>query len=134
MLGPVSVSLILAIVLTPHRFRNKRQFWKYIGLAVVSRSSADYKIINGEIKRTNRQVATRGLNQDFNHTLKAVFKTAATNIRGGVLKDFFESLLAKGISAQMARLTLARKIAATVLTLWKKGESFNPDKFIMQTV
>jgi hypothetical protein len=28
----------------------------------------------------------------------------------------------------MARLTLARKIAALVLAIWKKGESFDPKK------
>jgi hypothetical protein len=27
----------------------------------------------------------------------------------------------------MARLTLARKMAAVVLRLWKKGEHFNPE-------
>ena len=28
----------------------------------------------------------------------------------------------------MARLTLARKIAAVALTIWKKGETFDPKK------
>lgn len=63
-----------------------------------------------------------------------VFKTAATSVSKGILKDYYDALLAKGTSPQMARLTLARKLAAIVLTLWKKGESFNPDKFITQTV
>jgi hypothetical protein len=36
--------------------------------------------------------------------------------------------LAKGIKPTMARLTLARKIAAITLTLWKKGESFDAEK------
>jgi hypothetical protein len=34
-------------------------------------------------------------------------------------------LLAKGMKPDMARLTLARKIAAITLTLWKKGERFD---------
>ena len=33
----------------------------------------------------------------------------------------------------MARVTLARKIAALVLTLWKKGESFDPEKLNWMT-
>jgi hypothetical protein len=33
----------------------------------------------------------------------------------------------------MARLTLARKIAAITLTLWKKGENFDPEKLKSQT-
>jgi len=32
----------------------------------------------------------------------------------------------------MARLTLARKIAAITLTLWKKGENFDADKLKSQ--
>jgi hypothetical protein len=35
--------------------------------------------------------------------------------------------LAKGIKPTMARLTLARKIAAITLTLWKKGENFDAE-------
>jgi hypothetical protein len=37
-------------------------------------------------------------------------------------------LLAKGIEPSMAPLTLARKIAAITLTLWKKGEGFDAEK------
>jgi len=33
----------------------------------------------------------------------------------------------------MARLTLARKIAAITLTVWKKGENFDPEKLKWQT-
>ena len=42
------------------------------------------------------------------------------------------NLLAKGLKPQMARLTLARKIAAITLSVWKKGERFNPDKLMKQ--
>ncbi|HJX83833.1 MAG TPA: hypothetical protein VJ723_05780 [Candidatus Angelobacter sp.] len=33
----------------------------------------------------------------------------------------------------MARLTLARRIAAITLILWKKGEHFNPEHLTSQT-
>jgi len=36
-------------------------------------------------------------------------------------------LLAKGMKPEMARLTLARKIAAITLTLWKRGERFDAE-------
>jgi hypothetical protein len=36
-------------------------------------------------------------------------------------------LLDKGMKPEMARLTLARKIAAITLTLWKKGERFDAE-------
>jgi hypothetical protein len=44
------------------------------------------------------------------------------------LPDFYMSLLAKGMKPEMARLTLARKIAAIALTLWKKEERFDAEQ------
>jgi hypothetical protein len=37
-------------------------------------------------------------------------------------------LLAKGMKPEMARLTLARKIAVITLTLWKKEERFDAEQ------
>ncbi|HEX7530149.1 MAG TPA: hypothetical protein VF333_03315, partial [Pyrinomonadaceae bacterium] len=45
---------------------------------------------------------------------------------------WYERALAKGMKPTMARLTLARKIAAITLSLWKKGEPFNADKLKLQ--
>jgi hypothetical protein len=54
--------------------------------------------------------------------MKDIFKGAATRASCGVgpLRDFYVGLLDKGMKPEMARLTLARKIAAIALTLWKK--------------
>src|SRR2546430_1672113 len=41
-------------------------------------------------------------------------------------------LLTKGIKPTMVRLTLARKIAAITLTLWKKGDNFDAEKLKAQ--
>ncbi|MBZ5686563.1 MAG: hypothetical protein LAP86_16150 [Acidobacteriia bacterium] len=38
------------------------------------------------------------------------------------------ALLDKGMKPEMARLTLARKIAAIALTLWKKEERFDTEQ------
>jgi transposase len=40
----------------------------------------------------------------------------------------YVALLAKGMKPEMARLTLARKIAAIALTLWKKEERFDAEQ------
>src|SRR5439155_1102542 len=45
--GPVRVALLLATMQTPWRFRTKRNLWAYAGLAVVTRSSAEYAIVAG---------------------------------------------------------------------------------------
>jgi transposase len=69
----------------------------------------------------------RGLNWDHNHDLKNLFKAAATtaSVGDGVFGQFYAGLLAKGMKPEMARLTLARKIAAISLKIWKKGEAFD---------
>jgi hypothetical protein len=43
----------------------------------------------------------------------------------GPFHDFYQALLAKGRKPTMARLTVARKIAAIVLTVWEKEVSFD---------
>jgi hypothetical protein len=43
----------------------------------------------------------------------------------GPLRDFYEALLAKGRKPTMAQLTLARKIAAITLIVWKKEVRFD---------
>jgi transposase len=128
-LGPVRVAEILAICSTPHRFRTKRQFWPYCGLGVVTSSSADFQIIGGVLKKKSRPPSTRGLNRNFNRRLKYIFKCAAVEaIKREPFGSFYQARVAKGIRPEMARLTVARKLAAVTLTVWKKGECFDPEK------
>jgi transposase len=133
-LGPVRVSQIIAIVGSPFRFRGKRRFWPYIGLAVVTHSSADNEIVAGTIRRRRRPPMTRGLNRNHNRVLKDVFKGAATAAahKDGPLKDLYQQSLDRGVDEAMALLTLARKISSVVLRLWKKGELWDPKKLTTQ--
>ena len=84
----------------------------------------------GQLRRSKKLLSIRGLNKDHNHDLKGLFKGVATmaSVRPGLFQDFYQALLAKGMKPTMARLTLARKIAAITLTLWKKGEGFDAEK------
>ena len=133
-IGPLRAAEIVAIMGTPHRFRTKRQFWCYSGLGVVTHSSAEYELQAGRVVRRRKPVATRGLNENCNRRLKYVFISAAT--AGGVnhpYGHYLESLHGRGIRPEMARLTLARKIANVALTLWKKGETFDLEKLNWMT-
>ena len=120
---------MVATVDTPHRFRTKRQFWSYVGFAVVTPMSSEYAMKAGQVVRRRKPLATRGLNQNCNRRLKEVFIAAATG--GGRHKPyapFLERLQQNGVRAEMAGLTLARKIAAIALMVWKKGVEFDPKK------
>ena len=48
-------------------------------------------------------------------------------------RPHFDSLVESGMRESMARLTVARKIAATTLTIWKKGEKFLLSKAVIRS-
>jgi len=99
-MGPIRTAQVVAITANPHRFRTRRQYWSYCGFGIVTRS--------GRWERS-QVLQTRGL----------------TRKRHPLHKDY-ERMLAAGIKPNLAKLTLARKIAATVLSMWKHGEVYDP--------
>jgi hypothetical protein len=133
-LGPLRAAVLIGRVQTPHRFRTKRQFWTYCGLAIETRDSAEYRVVEGQVERRKKPALIRGLNWNHNHELKNVFKGAATtaSVCQGVFREFYLGLLNKGMQPEMARLRLARKIAAMALKIWKKGEPFDAEHLRLQ--
>jgi transposase len=134
-IGPIRAALLIALIQTPHRFRTNRPFWKYSGFAIEMHSSADYRSVKGELHKSRKQISVRGLNRDCNHDLKNLFKSAATiaSVKPGPFQEFYAALVAKGMRPEMARLTLARKIATIVLIVWKRGVSFDAKYLKPQT-
>jgi len=135
-LGPIRVARMVPIVVTPHRFRTKQQFWSYCGLGIVMRSSSDWvRTADGGWARAQVQ-KTRGLSRRHNHTLKAVFKGAATTVitqgKACPVYDDYRRLLDAGTKPNLAKLTVARKIAAAVLRMWKDEEVYRPNREIKE--
>ena len=133
-IGPIRAARLLALMQTPHRFRSKRQLWTYSGLGIETHDSAQYRYVRGQLQRSKKPQQIRGLNRNHNHAMKEIFKGAATRASCGVgpLRNFYVALLAKGMKPEMARLTLARKMAAITLTLWKKEERFDAEQLKAQ--
>jgi len=102
---------------------------------VVTSSSADHEVTNGQLRRKKKKVEIRGLNENCNHDLKNLFKGAAVvaSSKPGPFQEFYTALVAKGMRPEMARLTLARKIATIVLIVWKKGVCFDAQHLKPQT-
>lgn len=121
-IGPIRTAQLMAIIVTPHRFRTKRQLWSYCGLGIVTRTSSDWVRRESTWQRAP-VTQTRGLNRTCNRTLKGVFKGAATTVlqrrSPEPLQEKYEQLLEAGTKPNLAKLTLARKIAAIVLAMWK---------------
>jgi transposase len=129
-IGPVRAAYIVAVVMTPHRFRTARQFWSYSGLAVVTRSSSDWVSEGSGKWRRSKTQQTRGLNHNRHPLLKNVFKGAALQITlmpEHPLGQAYQRLLTT-TKPNLARLTIARRLAAAVLAMWKNGEDYEPAK------
>jgi transposase len=130
--GAVRAARLVPIVVTPHRFRTKRQFWSYCGLGIVTRSSSDWvQTADGGWIRA-RVPQTRGLSRQYNRVLKDIFKGAATTVVTQRNKDpiyaRYARLLDQGTKPTLAKLSLARMIAATVLRMWKNEEEYDPGR------
>jgi len=127
-IGPIRAARRLPVVVTPYRFRTRRQFWSYCGLGIVMRSSSDW--VRNQTGQWQRAVVaqTRGLSKKHNAPLEAIFKGAATTViqRGKPepLYADYERLLEAGTKPNLAKLTVARKIAAIVLRMWKQQEVY----------
>ena len=131
-LGPIRTAELLPVVVTPYRFRSRSGFWAYCGLGIVMRNSSDWvRGSTGEWMKVPVQ-QTRGLNRNFNHTLKRIFKGAATTVIGraedGPLYRHYLSLLDGGTKPNLAKLTIARQIASIMLALWRTGERYDPTR------
>jgi hypothetical protein len=131
-IGEIRAPLIVAIVISPFRFRTRRQFWSYCGLAVVTRSSADWT--KNREGRWVREVApqTWGLNRNRQPLLKSVFKGAAEIVAHHMpdhpLTLAYNRATVGGTKPNLAQLTLARRIAGAVLAMWKNKEKYDPTR------
>ncbi len=131
-MGPIRSAVAMSVVADPHRFRTSRQFWSYCGLSVVTHSSANWtKDRHGKLVRAENTY-TRGLTRKRNSLLKGVFKGAATTVIAVMpehpLHLNYQRLLKAGTKPNLAKLTLARQIAAIVLSMWKHGEVYDPER------
>ena len=127
-IGPLRAAIILAIAVTPHRFRTIKQFWNYCGLAVRSKITGEYEMMGGQIRRTKKQPLIRGLNRNYSRALKNVFKGAAASASQGPWKDQYDAKIEKGAKSSLVLLTLARKISAITFSIWIKGERYDDKK------
>lgn len=129
--GPIRAAQAVSVIISPHRFRTKRQLWSYSRLAVQSRSSSDW-VPNGRggFERRQHQLVL-GLNRNGSGVLKQVFVGAAqqviSHMKAHPLRDGYQRRIDDGMKPSNARLTLARKLAAITLAIWKKEELYQPN-------
>ena len=129
-LAEVRVAQLIPTVITPHRFRTSRQYWSYCGFGIVMRTSSDW--VRGKKGFERRDVhGHRGLSQQSNRTLKGIYKSAVTTVLQNPehpLSLHYERLLEGGTKPPNAKLTIARKIAALSLSMWRHEERYDVDR------
>jgi transposase len=128
-LGPLRVARLIAWIQTPHRFRTRRQFWTYSGLGLVIFDSSEYRLVKGRVVRRAQPVKIRGLNRNHQPRLKEIFKSAALSAirQPGPFKEYYDCRVQQGRDPALLRLSVARKLAALVLSLWKKGGRYRAE-------
>jgi transposase len=134
-IGPIRAALLIALLQTPHRFRTKRQLWAYSGFGIERHSSAGQRFVQGELQRAKKPASIRELNRNHNQEPKNLFKSGATvaAAKPGPFQEFYDRVVAQGMRPELARLTLAREIAAITLIVWKKGVRFDVQHLKPQT-
>jgi transposase len=128
-IGEVRAATLLSVVIDPHRFRTSEQFRSYCGLAITTEASAEWSVDRAGRRQRVREPWTRGLTRG-NAQLKNVFCGAALTViaSAGPLAEHHSALLKRGLRPQLARLTLARKLAGITLALWKRKEAYDSAK------
>ncbi len=132
-IGPIRAALLIALIQTPYRFRTKRQLWAYSGLAIETHRSAEYRYVEGQLRRSQKPVALRGLNQNHNHDLKSIFKVRPPG--PAILLDpsgSFMRLYSPRDRSLRWLVSPWRKMAAITLTVWKKGVPFDAEHLKQQ--
>jgi len=137
-MGPIRAATLVAVVLSPERFPSVRHFWSYCGLAIVTEASAEYEQDDDGRWERVKKPRPVGLNRNRHPWLKEVFKGAANCVIGRMsghhLHRHYERLLEGGTRPNLARLTLARRIASAELAMWKNKEAYDPEKHERQAL
>lgn len=130
-IGELRAATVLAVVVTPERFRQSHQFWSYCGLGISTVVSSEFKRGPGKSWVRQKAALTRGL-KPGHPQLKDVFKgaaeTIATRLPEEPLGRHYRRLVTNGMKENLAKLTIARKVAAICLALWKNKEDYDPTR------
>ena len=116
----IRANIIMAIVCMPHRFDSKYKFWAYCMLVRYLQVS-DGRIYGSEKIRARFE-------------LKALFMGAAENVilHENCFRDHYDTMRKSGLDHRAAKISVARLISATALSVLKNNSKF--DKNYLKTL
>jgi transposase len=115
--GWIRAATLYAYLDTPWRFRSKEALWKYLGIGLERKHSGNGPELLGVPRRTHRLLKC---------TILGAAKSAGTQ-EDNPFADMYRRWLEQGLSSQLARRNVARRLAATIWGLWKNGSAYRPD-------
>lgn len=120
-IGTIGAVKILATVVDARRFSCRGQYLSYCGL------------VKHEKQSGRRSYGRR--KAPYSRTLKSVYKTAAMAAIGGKnpIREYYESLLARGVAEHNARHAVARYIARITYGILKTGTHYQPYRWRTHT-
>lgn len=116
-IGVIRAVTILSNIVDANRFKTGGKYLSYCGLVQHQKMSGG---------RSYGKKNTR-----CNRGLKSVYKSAAISVINGnsPLREYYDSLLAKGIGEDNARNQISRRIALMTYGILKTGTKYNPYKW-----
>lgn len=115
--GWIRAATLYAYLDTPWRFRSKEALWKYLGIGLQRERSGNGPEYLHVPRRTHRLLKS---------TILGAARSAAAQ-GDNPFADLYRRWLEQGLSAQLARRNVARRLAATIWGLWKNGSAYRPD-------
>lgn len=108
--GIITACRFVAYVQTPRRFSNKRKLWRYCRLGITRRES------NGK-RLSHPRLDSAGVGS-LKDCSRKIFEAARRTKKDNSFKRGFEQSLANTKNAVHARLSVQRKILATLRAMW----------------
>lgn len=119
--GWVRSATMYAYMDTPWRFRSKEAQWKYLGIGLERKRSGKGPEYLGVPKITHRLLKC---------TILGAAKSAAAK-KDNPFADLYRRWLHNGLSRQMARRNVARRLSATLAGMWKNGTTYRPELVVV---
>jgi transposase len=119
--GRIGAHVFVAFIQEPTRFATPQQLFRYCRLGIRDRSS------------DGKPLGYQQLDRHGHGTLKAIsYRAWLTAMRCpcGPVHEFYQQSLARTGSEVHARLNTQRKLLLTLLTLWRTGGEFAPQRFL----
>jgi transposase len=121
--GWIRSATLYAYMDTPWRFHSKEAMWKYLGIGLERKHSGKGPVYLGVPKITHRLLKC---------TILGAAKSAAAK-KDNPFADLYRRWLQNGLSRQLARRNVARRLSATMTGMWKNGTAYRPELVVATT-